>query len=199
MQIVNKWLNFTSLEGGWHPFARVPAILGHPLEDNTALAHLKVDFMWHTCRILGMQVHIFDHAPHYVTAWTLTNQRWAIFIYFIYFHIFDHAHHYVTAWPLTNQRWAIFHTVHIGQYFLLLTEAQKKLLTSSPVSLGETWHNHLQIPLPGCQCQVTLIIFIPCQLTVCSGFRIHREGLVEVTGGVHVQNTSLDSSISFRF
>ena len=64
LYIFTRWL--TSLCQG-------PAILDYPLEDNTALPHLKVDFMWHTCRTLGMQVmkfvvHIFDHAHHYVTA-----------------------------------------------------------------------------------------------------------------------------------
>ena len=139
-----KWLNFTSLQGGWHPCARVPAILDYPLEDNTALPHLKVDFMWHTCRRLGMQVHIFDY-----------------------------AHHNVTAWPIKHELFSTQCT--LDSIVSSRRQAQKKLLTSSSVSLGETWHNHLQIPLPGCQCQVTLIIFISCQMTVCSG-------LVEVTG-----------------
>ena len=139
-----KWLNFTSLQGGWYPYARVPAILDYPLEDNTALPHLKVDFMWHTCRRLGMQVHIFDY-----------------------------AHHNVTAWPIKHELFSTQCT--LDSIVSSRRQAQKKLLTSSSVSLGETWHNHLQIPLPGCQCQVTLIIFISCQMTVCSG-------LVEVTG-----------------
>ena len=137
-----KWLNFTSLQGGWHPCARVPAILDYPFEDNTALPHLKVDFMWHTCRTLGIQVMKF------------------------LVHIFDHAHHYVTAWPIKLELFSTQCT--LDSIFSSRQQAQKKLLTSSPV--GETWHNHLQIPLPGCQFQVTLIIFIPCQMTVCSGF-----------------------------